>query len=88
MQALESAFKEKFELQSIQLKYKMSNGNVQGLYQDFHIEKALEDSTNSGARYFQIEISGSGGPSSSASSYSAPSQPKPAGKLDLINSVD
>lgn len=55
----------------------MSNGNVQGLYQDFHIEKALEDSTQSGARYLQIEVSGSGGPSSGGSSAPAPQASAP-----------
>lgn len=72
--ALEEAFKKVFSLSSVQMKYKLSNGNVQGVYQDFHLEKAMEDSAKSGAKYLQLEITGAAGGAPAA----APSPSKPA----------
>jgi len=76
--ALEEAFKKVFSLSSVQLKYKLSNGNVQGVYQDFHLEKALEDSAQSGAKYLTLEVTGAGGAPAASSTQSRPAQPKPA----------
>merc|ERR1719282_375114 len=53
--SIEEAFKKSFSLNSIQLKYNMSNGNVQGLYQDFHLENALKDTADSGAKYLECK---------------------------------
>merc|ERR1712137_604607 len=72
--SIEEAFKKSFSLNSIQLKYRMSNGNVQGLYQDFHLDNALKDTADSGAKYLELQITGSGGAASSAPA----STPKPA----------
>merc|ERR1719282_423026 len=79
--SIEEAFKKSFSLNSIQLKYNMSNGNVQGLYQDFHLENALKDTADSGAKYLEVQITGSGGAGSSAPAPTptpAAAAPKPA----------
>jgi len=85
VQGLEEAFKKVFSLSSVQMKYKMSNGNIQGVYQDFHLEKAMEDSVASGAKYLQLEITGAGGaPASSAPAPTptpAVSTPSPAASI-------
>merc|ERR1712137_502888 len=87
--SIEEAFKKSFSLNSIQLKYKMSNGNVQGLYQDFHLDNALKDTADSGAKYLELQITGSGGAASSGSRPSV-SSPSPTNQrlLDAYGGPD
>ena len=81
IQSLEEAFKKLFDVNSVQFKYKMSNGNVQGIYQDFHLENALADCANSGARFLELQLTASGAPAQSSPSpskpTSSPATPKP-----------
>ena len=85
IQSLEEAFKKLFDVNSVQFKYKMSNGNVQGIYQDFHLENALADCANSGARFLELQLTASGAP---AQSTPSPSPSKPTSSPAALKPVE
>ena len=72
IQSLEEAFKVVFALSSLQLRYQMSTGNVQGLYQDVHLENAIKDSASSGAKYLELQVTGGGAPAPASTPAAAP----------------
>lgn len=81
IQVLEDTFKRLFDVGSVQFKYKMSNGNLQGIYQDFHLENALSDCASSGARFLELQLTSSGAPPATSSPVKTPTAspvaPKP-----------
>jgi len=74
---LEAAVAKAFSLNGVNLKYKLKNGNEQGLYQDFHLESSLTQSEEAGERFFHVSVVPGASLAPSPQSYAAPQASKP-----------